>query len=233
MTIGDPRRGTAGVVVPAAGSGRRLGGLKKAFLEVSGVPVLRRALIPFLDDPRVTRVVVALPPEDAQDPPRWLTDLDPRILVTAGGSTRSESVRAALDALSDGVDVIAVHDAARPFVAGKVVRECIDLALSGIGAVAGTPAVDTLKRVGADGLVLETPPRTEMWHAQTPQVVPAAVLRRAYAEGREGTDDSSLVEGSGTPIRMVDAGSGNFKVTHPQDVRLAEAVAGRTGPTPR
>ena len=79
-----------------------------------------------------------------------------------------------------------------------MVRRCIDLALSGVGAVAGTRAVDTLKRVGPDGLVLETPPRAEMWHAQTPQVFPAGILRRAYAEGREGTDDSSACSESDT-----------------------------------
>lgn len=206
-----------------------MGGVKKAFLEVSGIPVLQRALTPFLADPRVTHVVVALPPADAEAPPGWLLDLDARIRVTAGGATRAASVRAAMDALPAEVDVIAVHDAARPFVTPEVVRRCIDLALSGLGAVAGTPAVDTLKRVDADGLVVETPPRAEMWHAQTPQVFPAAVLRRAYGEGREGTDDASLVEGSGTSIRMVDAGPGNFKVTHPRDVRLAEAVAGDAG----
>ena len=198
--------------------------MKKAFLEVAGVPVLQRALKPFLADPRVTRVVVALAGEDAETPPPWLLSLDPRIRVTAGGATRAASVRAAMDALPDDVDVIAVHDAARPFVSQEVVRQCIDLALSGVGAVAGTPAVDTLKRVDAEDRVVETPPRTEMWHAQTPQVFPAAVLRRAYGEGREGTDDASLVEGSGTPVRMVYAGPGNFKVTHPEDVRLAEAV---------
>ena len=224
MTVREPRPGTAGVVVPAAGSGQRMGGVKKAFLEVAGVPVLQRALMPFLADARVERVVVALPPADAETPPDWLVKLDPRIRVTAGGSTRAESVRAAIQALPDDVAVIAVHDAARPFVAPEVVRRCIDLALTGVGAVAGTPAVDTLKRVGADGLVVETPPRAEMWHAQTPQVFPAPVLRRAYAGSREGTDDSSLVEGWGAPVRMVDAGPGNFKVTHPEDVRRAETV---------
>ena len=233
MTAGDPRPGTAGVVVPAAGSGQRMGGVKKAFLEISGIPVLQRALLPFLADPRVTRVVVSLPAEDVAAPPSWLLALDPRIRVTAGGSTRAESVRAAIDALPDDVEVIAVHDAARPLVGVGVVRQCIDLALSGVGAVAGTPAVDTLKRVGPDGLVVETPPRAQMWHAQTPQVFPADVLRRAYAEGREGTDDASLVEGSGAPIRMVDAGPGNFKVTHPEDVRLAEAVVDGSGATAR
>ena len=205
--------------------------MKKAFLELSGVPVLQRALTPFLADSRVTRVVVALSPEDAQAPPAWLAELDPRIAVTVGGATRAASVRAALAALPGDIGVIAVHDGARPLVTVDVVRRCIDLALTGVGAVAGTPAVDTLKRVDAEGLVVETPPREEMWQAQTPQVFPADVLRRAYAGGREGTDDASLVEASGVRVRMVDAGARNFKVTHPEDVRLAEAVLAGPGVT--
>jgi 2-C-methyl-D-erythritol 4-phosphate cytidylyltransferase len=87
--------------------------------------------------------------------------------------------------------------------------------------------VDTLKRVGADGAVLETPDRASLWHAQTPQAFPARVLRAAYADATvEGTDDAALVErtGSGTVVRMVDAGPSNLKVTRPLDVTIAEAL---------
>jgi len=216
-----------GVAVPAAGSGDRMGGVRKAFLELAGEPSLLRALRPFLADSRVERVAVALPPEDAADPPTWLGVLAPRVVVVAGGATRTQSVRAALAALPSGLDVVVVHDAARPLLTPAVVAECIGIAAGGAGAVAGCRAVDTMKRVGADGCVLETPDRDRIWHAQTPQAFPAAVLRAAYADpGVEGTDDAALVErlGGDVPVRMVDAGPSNLKVTRPVDVLLAEAI---------
>jgi 2-C-methyl-D-erythritol 4-phosphate cytidylyltransferase len=204
-----------------------MGGVRKAFLALSGQPTLVHALRPFLVEARVVAVAVALAPEDASSPPPWLVDLAPRVFVVTGGATRSQSVRAAIAALPGDVDVIAVHDAARPLVTPGVVTRCIDLALEGFGAVAGCPTVDTLKRVDPQGLVLDTPDRAGFWHAQTPQVFPASVLRAAYADAHvEGTDDSALVErvGSGIRVRMVDAGHSNMKVTRPEDVPLAEAI---------
>jgi 2-C-methyl-D-erythritol 4-phosphate cytidylyltransferase len=228
MTAGPVRPaagGRVGVAVPAAGLGRRMGGVRKPFLLLEGEPVLVHALRPFLAEPTVVAVVVALVAEDAACPQGWLTGLDERIGVVAGGAARSESVRAALAALPDDLDVIAVHDAARPLLQGDVLRRCIDLALTGVGAVAGHPAVDTMKQVDADARIVATPPRAELWNAQTPQVFPAALLRRAYEEeDRIGTDDASLVEALGAEVRMVDAGALNLKVTRPEDLVLAEAV---------
>jgi len=204
-----------------------MGGVRKALLELAGEPALLHALRPFLAERRVTSVAVALPPDDASAPPPWLTRLDRRVRVVAGGATRTESVRAAIAALPAEVDVIAVHDAARPLVTMAVVSRCLDLALRGFGAVAGCPAVDTLKRVGPDQEVVDTPDRATLWHAQTPQVFPARVLRAAYADpAADGTDDATLVERAVTDIvvRMVDAGAANLKVTHPLDVLVAEAI---------
>jgi 2-C-methyl-D-erythritol 4-phosphate cytidylyltransferase len=222
-----------GVAVPAAGVGLRMGGVRKAFLELAGRPVLAHALGPFLAEERVVAVVIALSPDDVSDPPAWLTELDPRIKLVAGGETRSQSVRAALAALPDDVDVIAVHDAARPLVASEVVTRCVDLALEGFGAVAGCPAVDTMKVVDPRSRVVDTPDRATLWHAHTPQVFPAEALRGAYAtEASEGTDDAAVVEryGGSLEVRMVDEGASNLKVTLRSDVLLAEAIlAGRTG----
>jgi 2-C-methyl-D-erythritol 4-phosphate cytidylyltransferase len=204
-----------------------MGGTRKAFLELCGEPVLVHALRPFLSEPRVVALAVALPPEDASSPPAWLSGFAARVVVVAGGATRSQSVRAALAALPEDLDAIAVHDAARPLVTQRVVSECLTLALRGFGAVAGCPAVDTLKRVDGGGLVLDTPDRAGFWHAHTPQAFPASVLRAAYADAAlEGTDDSALVERTGARVRvqMVDAGPSNLKITRPEDVPLAEAI---------
>jgi len=214
-----------GVAVPAAGSGQRMGGARKPFLELAGEPVLMRALRPFLADPRVVAVVVALAEPDAAAPPAWLTGLDSRIRVVRGGETRAESVRRALAALPEDVDVVAVHDAARPLVTEEVVARCIDVAAAGEGAVAGSPAVDTMKEVDGEGRILATPDRRRIWHAHTPQVFPAGALRRAYLGDLDGaTDDASLVERGGLRVRMVDGGPANLKVTRADDLALAEAI---------
>lgn len=227
------RSARVAVVVPGAGSGQRMGGRRKSFLELRGEPVLLHALRPFLAEPRVVAVVVALAAEDVVAGPDWLTSLDPRVTIVPGGATRTESVRSAIEAVPDDVDAIVVHDAARPLVRRSVVVECLDVALEGVGAVAGTPAVDTIKVVDSESYVIDTPDRAALWHAQTPQVFPAEVLRAAYADpAAEGTDDAALVErvADGVRVRMVDAGPDNLKVTRPGDLGVAEAILlSRTG----
>jgi 2-C-methyl-D-erythritol 4-phosphate cytidylyltransferase len=207
-----------------------MGGARKPFLELAGRPVLVHALLPFLADARVVAIAVALSGEDAAHPPGWLTTLDARVRVVQGGDTRTASVAAALAALPADVDVIAVHDAARPLVASAVVSACIDLAGTGVGAVAGCPAVDTIKHVDDSGRIVATPDRSGIWQAQTPQAFPAALLRRAYAAA-EGvaTDDAALVERVGGEVRMIDAGPHNLKVTRSGDLALAEAVLAARG----
>jgi 2-C-methyl-D-erythritol 4-phosphate cytidylyltransferase len=202
-----------------------MGGVRKPFIHLAGEPVLVHALRALLGDSRVVAVVVALAPDDALDPPAWLVGLDARIRIVEGGDSRTDSVRAALAALPDALDVIAVHDAARPLVTTDVVRRCIDLAESGVGAVAGCPVVDTLKEVRPDGTIVDTPDRTRFWRAHTPQVFPAAMLRHAYATATaEATDDAALVERSGGPVKLVDDGTSNLKVTRAEDLKLAEAI---------
>ena len=214
-----------GVAVPAAGSGRRMGGVRKPFLELAGRPVLEHALRPFLADERVVAVVVALSTADSDDPPAWLTALDPRVGIVEGGQSRGASVARAIDALPHDLDVIAVHDAARPLVSPETVAACIDVAAAGDGAVAGCPAVDTMKTVDAEGWIDATPARARLWHAHTPQVFPADALRRAYASGHEdATDDAALAEAIGVRVRMIDDGGVNPKVTRPHDVVVAEAL---------
>ncbi|MDE0358544.1 MAG: 2-C-methyl-D-erythritol 4-phosphate cytidylyltransferase [Gammaproteobacteria bacterium] len=226
MTPGDRRFPCrAGVAVPAAGAGRRMGGIRKAFLELDGQPILLRAIRPFLETRGVECVVVALPPDQAAHPPAWLTGADPRVRVVAGGATRGDSVAAAVAALPPAVEVVLVHDGARPLVARGLVERCLRAAAAGRAVVAGVPAVDTLKEVDASGRVVRTPPRGRYWHAQTPQAFPRPLLERAYRRAREngveGTDDASLVELLGGEVEMVEGSPRNLKVTRPEDLILA------------
>lgn len=218
-----------GVAVPAAGLGRRAGG-RKQYRELTGRPVLLWALESFLADPRVRSVAVALPSEDVQDPPEWLLGIDPRVRVVEGGSHRGASVAAAVRSLSPDLDLVAVHDAARPLMGADVLERLVaELTVGGSeldGAVAGWPAVDTLKRTAADDVVLETPDRRRYWHAQTPQLFRTGILRQAY-EGEhtaDATDDAELVARIGGRIRMVRGSRWNLKVTLPEDVAMAEGV---------
>lgn len=212
-----------------------MGGRRKPFLELRGEPILRLTLRPFLAHPAVVAVRVALPSDAAAAPPPWLASLDPRVGVVPGGSTRTASVKGALDALPGDVDVVLVHDAARPLVTGAILDRCIEAAARGDAAVAGWPASDTLKQVDEERRVVGTPDRARVWHAQTPQAFPIDQLRRAYErwDGAEATDDATLVERVGGRVVMVEGSATNLKVTRPEDVAIAEALlAMGTPPAP-
>ena len=233
---GDPSNSeegevTVGVVVPAAGSGQRMGGLAKPFLELCGEPVLMRALRPFLDHPVVREVIVSLQPDHAESPPAWLIKADRRIRVVAGGETRRDSVWAGLQAVSDALDVAVIHDGARPLVSREVVDRCIEVARQGVCGVAGVPAGDTMKEVDDGGQVVATPDRSRLWHAQTPQAFPLGVIvdayRRALTEGFPATDDAVLVERIGGRVVMVESSAANLKITRPEDLEMAELMLSR------
>ncbi len=219
------------MVVPAAGSGQRMGGLVKSFLELCGEPVLMRAVRPFLEHPGVQEVIVCLPAAHAEAPPEWLIAADERIRVVAGGETRRDSVWAGLQALSDALVVAVVHDGAGPLVSRDVVGRCIDLAARGMGGVAGVRVVDTMKEVGEGGHVVATPDRSRLWHAQTPQAFPLALImdayRRTLTEDFPATDDAALVERAGGPVVMVESSGENLKITLPEDLDMAELMLSR------
>lgn len=215
-----------GVAIPAAGSGTRMGGVRKPFLTLLGEPVLLHSLRPFLAHPKVQAVAIALGEEDFLNPPDWLTVLDSRVVLVKGGASRGESVLAALNALPQTIDVVAVHDAARPLLTGDMIDRCLAAIEVNRGAVAGWPAVDTLKKVDASDRILNTLPRASVWHAQTPQVFPRDLILAAYeAAGKAGiaeTDDAALVERVGGEVVMVEGSSSNLKITRRSDLPLAE-----------
>lgn len=221
----------AAVILPAAGAGRRLGGVRKPFLQLAGEPLLLRALRPFLAHPAITAAIVALPEDDAADPPAWLGALDARVRIVAGGAERTDSVRAALAALPAECEIVLVHDAARPLVTRDIVDRVIRATGVGVGAIAAVPVEDTVKEVGSDGAITGTLDRTRLWRAQTPQGFPRALLeeahRRALADGLGATDDAALVERIGGRVLVVEGSAENFKITGPLDLPLAEAVLAR------
>jgi 2-C-methyl-D-erythritol 4-phosphate cytidylyltransferase len=215
------------VVIPAAGAGRRFGA-PKPFADLAGQPVLRHTLTPFLDDPRVRSIVIALPLAVAHQPPAWLAHLDARISLVPGGAERGDSVHAALRALPEDIDVVLVHDAARPLVSGAVIDRAIRAAAAGECAIAAVPATDTVQEVDAQLRIVATPDRTSLWLAQTPQAFPRAVIVAAYdraaTEDVRATDDAALVLRYGGTVRIIEGDRENVKITVPADHIVAEAL---------
>jgi 2-C-methyl-D-erythritol 4-phosphate cytidylyltransferase len=196
-------------IVPAGGSGERLGADRpKAFVVCAGRPLFQWSVDAL--EPACDRLIVAAPPSHLR--PGWVE----------GGPSRSASVRNALDAAAEATIVI-IHDAARPLVTPDLVARCLD-ALDGVdGVIAATPVADTV-HVASEHLIRETPDRSTLWAAQTPQVFRADVLRNAYDSNKEATDEASLVAAVGGTVRLVEGPSDNIKVTTPTDLRLAEAL---------
>jgi 2-C-methyl-D-erythritol 4-phosphate cytidylyltransferase len=230
-------------VVVAAGSGERFGSeIPKQFHSVGGIPVVLRAVRHFMARSDVAQVVLVLRPSDAADPPSFLQDpvltsgqVPPTFSIVAGGAHRGDSVRAGLSALRAECVVVLVHDGARPFLEQGVIDQVINYARAGEGAVPAIPLSDTLKEVAHRDptRIARTHPRARLWRAQTPQGFPRKVLEEAHARaartGRRATDDAALVEAMGITVRLVPDSSNNIKITAPEDLVLAELLAGAMG----
>ena len=221
-----------GAIVVAAGSGVRFGSeMPKQYHQVGGVPIVVRALRPFITHPDVAHVVLVLPPKDAANPPAFLSAIS-ALSIVPGGIHRGDSVRAGLAALKLECTIVLVHDGARPFPDLAVINRIIDHARHGEGACPAIPLGDTLKEVEPNDptRILRTRPRARLWRAQTPQGFPRKILEEAHIRaariGHRATDDAALVESMGHPVRLVPDSSRNIKVTTPEDLTLAELLAG-------
>ena len=231
--MADIKELTVAAVIPAGGAGLRMGADRpKQFLPLAGAPLLARTVAVFAAMEEISEVVVALPAAHLDEGRRLLAGI-PGLRLVTGGVTRQESVARGLAALDDRVDVVLVHDGARPLVSAELVRACIEAAAGDGAAVAAVPVADTLKRV-EDGRIVATVERDGLWRAQTPQAARLSLLRRAMAaadeEGFTGTDECSLLERAGVPGTVVPGAESNLKVTRPEDMMIAEAMLGRAEP---
>lgn len=214
---------TVGVVVPAAGTGTRLGpGVPKALRDLAGEPLLVHAVRRLRACPSVGPIVVAAPPAEVAQ----VQALLPEATVVAGGAERQDSVAAGLVALPPDVDLVLVHDAARALVPVEVVEAVVAALVSGAAAVVPVlPVADTIKQVAVDGSVVRTVPRIDLRSVQTPQGFQRAVLESAHrAAAGSLTDDAGLVEAAGVTVMTVPGSPLAFKVTTPFDLVVAEAV---------
>ena len=221
------------VIVPAAGSGERLGaGVPKALAPLAGEPILAHAVRALVAEPRVGLIVLACP-DGLEEQMAALAASQPGgvpVVAVTGGATRAGSVAAALAVVPDDLSVVLVHDAARCLVPVEVVAAVIDAVLAGAPAVVpGAPVVDTIRAL-EEGGGSHTVDRSMLRAVQTPQGFDAGVLRRAHAAGSsDATDDAGMVEALGLPVTLVPGHPRAFKVTTAQDLVLAEALVTAAG----
>lgn len=218
-------------IIAAAGRGTRAGGGRaKQFREVSGTPIIIHTLRRFEQADAIAELIIVAPPADVA---AFLELAEKHGLrkparVVAGGETRTESVRRGLQAMAaETAEIVAVHDAVRPFVTPGEIDRTVEAAREHGAAVLAAPAVDTIKEAEG-GRVARTLDRAKLWHALTPQCFRYELLLRAYeralADGIEGTDCSALVERLGAPVFIVEGDARNIKITTAEDIALAETM---------
>ena len=218
-----------GAIILAAGSSRRMGGGDKLLANLAGRPVLSWTLAAFEECEAVDDLVVVTSRSNRSAVAELCRGVGKVRALVEGGKERQDSVWAGLSALRS-VEILAVHDGARPLITAEGIAGCVERAASGVGVIAGGPAVDTIKVVGDGEEILSTPDRASLRAVATPQVFLAETLRRAHeAARREGvlaTDDAGLVERLGETVVVHDVGGPNPKITSPSDLVLAEALLG-------
>ncbi len=225
------------VILPAAGLGTRMGKTpaekagtsRKQFMLLEGSPIIIHTVRKFASNARVGEIVVAVREEDME----WVRDMlskefGERVRVVQGGNSRQESVENALRTLKPDTDLVAVHDAVRPFIDPTAIDQVIDEAGETGAAIVGVPAVDTVKRVSRGTTrvkIRETLPREKLVMAQTPQVFRYDILSRAFESARKdgfsATDEASMVERLDVEVTVVPGSDRNIKITKPTDMELA------------
>lgn len=221
-------------IVLAGGSGERFGDPRgKQFVELCGLPVMCWSLVALDRAPSVARIVAVCPEDrlaEVEGDILARVRLRKPVTLVPGGATRQESVRSGLMEAPRELELVAVHDAARPLVETELVERAISVVRDDptlAGAILAVRSTDTLKLVEGD-TIIATPDRSFYWAAQTPQVFRARMLRAAHAaaahEEYQGTDDSSLVERLGGRVRCVESVPDNIKITVPEDLAVAEAA---------
>jgi 2-C-methyl-D-erythritol 4-phosphate cytidylyltransferase len=237
------------VIIPAAGLGTRMAPMpsaldaktkkphpSKQFTKLAGTPILIHTLRRFADVDAVKEIWIALRENEIEAFRERLSKEASDVLkkkkieLVAGGEHRQQSVAQALNALSAAPeDVVLVHDAVRPLISAEIIQDVIEAAKKYGAAIAGLPAVDTVKQVErtAEGAIVKaTIPRAGIVLAQTPQGFHYSVIKKAFdeaaADGFMGTDESSLAERSGHEVAVVMGSPRNIKITTPADMELAE-----------
>lgn len=215
-----------GVIIVAAGSGRRMGAVEnKVLLPLGGKLVLEHSIELFVNLKEVDEIIVVTREVDLLFVEQLVQPFKQKkqLKVVAGGQERQDSVYNGLQALSPDLAWVLIHDGARPHLTEKVVEKGLQRVKTKLAIGVAVPVKDTIKRVKED-LILETPPRTELWAMQTPQIFSVSLIRQAHEYAREhgiiATDDCALVESMGHSVYIVEGEYGNIKITTPEDLPM-------------
>jgi 2-C-methyl-D-erythritol 4-phosphate cytidylyltransferase len=219
-------------IIPAAGRGRRMGGLKKPYLDLVGTPILAHTLMVFQQCPLVDEILVVAAEGDEQNCVQNVIipyGVDKVDQVVTGGETRQESVFNGLRKLTSDTDMVIVHDGARPFVTEEMIENTLESASEWGAATVAVPVKDTIKEADDENLVLKTLNRQRLWTIQTPQTFKYDLILQAHLYARENhirvTDDASLIEQLEIhKVKLVMGTYENIKLTTPSDLAIARAI---------
>jgi len=219
------------LLIPAAGSGKRMGADRnKLLLQVRSKPLIAWTLLAAEAASSISWIGIVSQPPDWDDFKAIIADLKLKktIELISGGSTRQESVYNGLQALPNNAAQVLIHDGARCLATPNLFNACSEAILSCSGLIAAVPVKDTIKVVDENGIIKSTPERKQLWAAQTPQGFDVKLLKQCHAEGvRQGwevTDDAALFEKCGMEVRIVPGEETNLKITTPQDLAIAEFI---------
>ena len=218
------------VIILAAGASLRMGGVNKQLSEIGGVPVFIMSALKFDRCEKTAEIIIAAPEEFCEKYRELAVRFGVKKLscVVCGGRTRFESAKNALSAANKSCDFIAVHDGARPLIdTADIERVFADAEKFG-AAIAACRAVDTVKVVDESGFIVKTPPRENLYYAQTPQAFRRDLFEKCAEKigEREVTDDASVLELCGERVKITEISSCNMKITRPDDLAAARAVFG-------
>ena len=217
---------TLGVVIVAAGTGRRMVGINKLFASLRGKPVLAWSVDACHRYDLVRQIVLVLNDRDLTRGQKLRKHRDwVKVTLCAGGARRQDSVREGLRQLED-CDWVMIHDGARPFLTPDLIKDGLKIVGETGAAVAAVPVKETIKLTDSRNLIKETPKRERLWAAQTPQIFSFGIITRAYENlAREVTDDSAAVERLGYKVKLYMGDYENIKVTTREDLALARIIA--------
>jgi 2-C-methyl-D-erythritol 4-phosphate cytidylyltransferase len=227
-------RGTIALILPAAGSGRRMQkDTPKAYLKLGTQTVLEHTIQAFSQVAGLGQVVIPTLSSYETETESMLQRLVPKCTgsVVRGGEERQHSIQNALKVLEPGIEWVMIHDAVRPFVQQADIENCLSDARRTGAAIVAVPVKDTIKQVGADRIILQTPERKTLWQAQTPQIFRRDWIEEAYhqiaSENLLMTDDASVMEYTGRKVFITEGSRMNFKLTYPLDFEIAEQIINR------
>jgi 2-C-methyl-D-erythritol 4-phosphate cytidylyltransferase len=219
-------------IIVAAGQGMRMNDpVRKQYITLDGIPILRHTLNIYESCQRVNQIILVIPKADfdfCRDTILMPAKLQKHINLVAGGPERQDSVYNGLQIIEPDDGIVVIHDGVRPFVSEKQLLGCIEGAAEFGACIIGIPVFDTVKQVNAKNEIVQTHRRDALWLAQTPQAFRAKLIKKAHEaarkDGFKGTDDASLMERLGQTVKIIPGSRHNIKITSQEDLELARAI---------